>query len=110
MRGSQVWGTEMTQLERIEHFEKIFDETSAAVDNLSVALENYAAAQKKYSELLAYYGGDWLRDYDDDEAGKLPKDLKRGVLSQDGVYDLLTKNRELQARMLEVLSEIVRNR
>ncbi|MBO4401763.1 MAG: DUF4298 domain-containing protein [Selenomonadaceae bacterium] len=45
-----------------------------------------------------------------EKAGKIPKDLKRGVLSQDGVYDLLTKNRELQARLLEVLAEIVRNR
>lgn len=100
----------MTQIERIKHFEKIFDETSAAVNELERALENYSAAQKKYPELLAYYGGDWLKDYDDDEAGKLPKDLKRGVLSQDGVYDLLTKNNELQARMLETLAEIVRNR
>lgn len=96
----------MTQIERIEHFEKIFDETSAAVNELERALENYAAVQKKYSELLAYYSGEWLKDYEDDEAGKLPKDLKRGVLSQDGVYDLLTKNREL----LESLAEIVRNR
>lgn len=100
----------MTQLERIKHFEKIFDETSAAINELERALETYAAAQKKYSELMAYYSGDWLKDYEDDEAGKLPKDLKRGVLSQDGVYDLLTKNRELQARMLEVLAETVRNR
>ena len=100
----------MTQLERIEHFEKIFDETSAAVNQLEHALENYAAAQEKCSELMEYYSDEWLKDYEDDEAGKLPKDLKRGVLSQDGVYDLLTKNNELQARMLETLAGIVRNR
>lgn len=97
----------MNQIERIEHFEKIFDETSAAIDNLSAALESYSTVQEKYFELMNYYGGDWLKDYDDDEAGKIPKDLKRGVLSQDGVYDLLTKNRELQVKVLEIFADIL---
>ncbi len=40
--------------------------------------------------LTAYYeGGQWLRDYTLDEQGQLPRWLKRGVLSQDGLYDLL---------------------
>ncbi|MBQ6431773.1 MAG: DUF4298 domain-containing protein [Oscillospiraceae bacterium] len=28
-----------------------------------------------------------------DEAGKLPADLKRGVLSEDGIYNMLERNR-----------------
>ena len=40
--------------------------------------------------LLEYYeGGLWLQDYRLDELGCLPKDLKRGVLSEDGVYNFL---------------------
>lgn len=31
----------------------------------------------------------WKRDFTTDEAGLLPKDLKRGVLSEDGIYALL---------------------
>ena len=98
----------MNQIERIEHFEKIFDETSAAINNLAEAVENYAAVQEKYFELMNYYGTDWLKDYEDDEAGKIPKDLKRGVLSQDGVYNLLEKNRELQIKILEIFADILR--
>ena len=30
-----------------------------------------------------------------DEQGKLPRDLKRGVLSEDAIYNLLERNREL---------------
>lgn len=30
-------------------------------------------------------------DYEADEAGLLPADLKRGVLSQDGIDDLLER-------------------
>ena len=41
-------------------------------------------------ELVEYYeSGQWLRDYEADERGELPRDLKRGVLSQDGLWDLL---------------------
>lgn len=41
-------------------------------------------------ELTEYYGnGRWMVDYETDEAGLLPSDLKRGVLSEDGVYNLL---------------------
>ena len=42
-----------------------------------------------------YTSGEWLEDYEADEAGLLPKDMKRGVLSQDGLYDLLEEWRDL---------------
>ena len=43
-------------------------------------------------QLLDYYeGGQWLRDYELDEQGGLPTGLKRGVLSQDGVFNLLAR-------------------
>ena len=42
-------------------------------------------------ELMDYYfGGQWLEDYQADERGELPRTLKRGVLSQDGLWNLLT--------------------
>lgn len=31
-----------------------------------------------------------MEDYELDEAGLLPRELKRGILSQDGLYNLLT--------------------
>lgn len=41
--------------------------------------------------LAAYMdSGDWLRDYEADEQGLIPRCMKRGVLSQDGLYDLLS--------------------
>lgn len=42
--------------------------------------------------LRAYYeNGLWLHDYNLDEAGLLPPALKRGVLSQDAVYNFLSQ-------------------
>lgn len=86
----------MTQLERIHRMEKILDEASAAVRNLSDALERYTALQPQMRELEAYYTGPlWMKDYADDEAGRIPPDLKRGVLSEDAVYTLLQENTAL---------------
>ena len=44
------------------------------------------------------------RDFADDEAGLIPKDLKRGVLSEDAVWNVLEDSRNLNSRMEEVLN------
>lgn len=41
--------------------------------------------------LVSYYASPlWRQDYEADERGELPKGLKRGILSQDALYDFLT--------------------
>ena len=40
--------------------------------------------------LAAYLDDEWRADYEADEQGCIPKDLKRDVLSQDGLYNLIT--------------------
>ena len=100
----------MEQIERIERMEACLDVSEAAIRALSQALSAYEEAQEAYGRLSDYYGSDlWMQDYEDDEAGKLPKELKRGVLSQDAVYDLLTENRELLVRMLRLVSHALEN-
>ena len=48
------------------------------------------ALQKLLADLMDYYeNGLWLYDYELDEQGLLPPNLKRGVLSQDAVYNFL---------------------
>ena len=99
----------MTQIECIEAMEKIFDEVRAAVGSLEAALDTYEAVQDKFDQLDDYYSGDvWMEDFEADEAGKIPKNLKRGVLSEDGVYDLITRDRELNARMADILGKYLR--
>ena len=95
----------MEQLKRIEEMERRLDAYEKAIRELSEALSAFEAVQPQYRQLSDYYGSDlWMQDYEDDEAGKLPADLKRGVLSQDAVYDLITENRELLVRMLKLVT------
>lgn len=81
----------MTRIERITHMEGLLDKSTEIIARLDQALKDFAALQPDIAELEAYYTSpQWRKDFEADEAGKLPKDLKRGVLSEDGIYDLLT--------------------
>ena len=71
--------------------EQAMRDVQSALDRLSGALDALESVRQPYNALKSYYGSaQWKRDYADDEAGKLPKELPRGVLSEDGVYDLLS--------------------
>ena len=86
--------------------EQSMERASAAVTELSAALRNYAAVQDDLAALNAYYGSDeWKNDFADDEAGLLPATLKRGVLSEDGLWNLLVDHRELAERIKELASK-----
>ena len=84
-------------IERIKEMEEILDRASAVFAELEKNLSDLQSIQPDIQKLEAYYTGkDWKAVLRLDEQGKLPKDLKRGVLSEDAIYDLLEKNREMQ--------------
>ena len=100
----------MEQIARIEHMERQLEVAERAVKRLNEALEEYEAAQEALQELEAYYGSEeWKQDFADDEAGFLPKDLKRGVLSEDGIWNLLSDARELNDRLVGMLAVKTQN-
>ncbi|MCQ2552758.1 MAG: DUF4298 domain-containing protein [Clostridia bacterium] len=87
----------MQRIDRIKCMEEKFDKALKAVEELDAALENFEAVIPEIEELIAYYELNlWRRDFAADEAGKLPSDLKRGVLSEDGIYNLLSDYQRLK--------------
>ncbi|MBQ8279279.1 MAG: DUF4298 domain-containing protein [Roseburia sp.] len=79
-----------TSVARIQQMEQYFDEVLAVLENKPDCLYEDATIQKMIKELTEYMeSGQWLQDYECDERGELPEDLKRGVLAQDALYDLL---------------------
>ena len=73
--------------ERVAFYEQIFDELSMAVQEKAVLTNELKGKLQLLEEY--YTSGEWRADYEADEAGLFPVDLKRGVLSQDEVYNLL---------------------
>lgn len=65
-----------------------------------MTLDKYEKMQYAIAALSNYYSNDeWKQDFADDEAGLLPENLKRGVLSEDGIWNLLSDWRELEERL-----------
>ena len=96
----------MEQIERIKKMERCLDRASQAVIRLSATLDEYAEAQDALRQLSDYYGSDlWKHDFADDSAGLLPQDLKRGVLSEDAVWNLLEDVRDVKERMQEMVKD-----
>ena len=72
-------------IDRIQRMEEIFDTLRAGASSDPPVME-----EDLLKILLDYYtSGQWLKDYRLDEKGYLPPDVKRGVLSEDGVYNFL---------------------
>ena len=98
----------MNRIERITQMEQRMDASADVLKKLSDALSAYEQNQKDLEKLSDYYGSTlWMKDFEDDEAGKLPKDLKRGVLSEDAVYDLITDHHELVLRMARIVTKAI---
>lgn len=76
-------------INRITEMERIYVQVRNKMD-AGIDLHEDITFKKMIQTLEDYYeSGQWLKDYEADERGELPSDLKRGVLSQDGIYDLL---------------------
>ena len=100
----------MEQIERIKTMEEHLNKATEAVKALSDALDLYTEAQESIEALDDYLCSDeWEQDFADSEAGRLPSDLKCGVLSEDGIWNVVDTSRELNCQMLEIVSTMLRN-
>ena len=94
----------MDQLERIATMSSYLKSAKEACDELDAAMKALADALEKYEQelehidkLAEYYeSSEWLHDFEDDEAGLIPEDIDRGALSEDGIYDLLTDQKNVE--------------
>lgn len=86
----------MKQIKRISECEKLFDKSNEVIRQMHKAIEDFYALQPVITKLEDYYKSDWQTDFEADEEGKLPADLKRGVLSEDGLWDLLEEYQRLK--------------
>lgn len=85
------------KIKRIAQMEYLFDTVSEVVSSNPQCLHKNTIIQAMLDVLIDYYEhGQWLSDYESDEACELPADLKRGLLSQDGLYDLLYRINQIK--------------
>jgi len=86
--------------QHIYQMEHILDTANQKMDALEQKIKEYEAYQAEIQKLQAYYESQqWKDDFAMDEAGKFPAKLKRGILSEDGIYNMLERNQELLERI-----------
>ena len=88
------------RLQHIYAMENILDKATQKMDSLEKMIAEYENFQSEIKKLEAYYSSQqWKDDYAMDETGGFPEELKRGVLSQDGIWNMLERNKELAQRI-----------
>ena len=92
-------------IERITDMEQRFNRVDEALRALEIAMDTIISLEDDILELDAYYSGDeWKADFRSDELGLLPQDLKRGVLSEDAIWDLLGRVDGIKHRMIDFVT------
>ena len=88
--------------QHIYQMESLLDKATARLDTLEKIIAEYKEFQPELKKLEEYYTSQqWKDDFAMDEAGEFPDKLKRGVLSEDGIYNLLERNME----MMDLINE-----
>lgn len=83
------------QVRRITYHEELLQGLHRILSKPDASDKELSAFRGAVNALAAYYGSDeWKTDFADDEAGLLPPDLKRGVLSEDGIFNALEEYAE----------------
>lgn len=93
-------------LKRVQEMEDRYNAVGRAVDGLDEAISEFKKTRPDLAGLKEYMDcGQWKVDFEADEAGEIPAEVKRGVLSEDGLYDLLQRADRIVAFAKEVLGQ-----
>ena len=98
----------MNQIEKLTDLETKLNNSNKIIKELEKQLNQLKKIQKDINELNKYYGSkEWYKDLEDYEKNKL-KNINVGILSEDAIYDLINKNKELGITLLEIGTKIIK--
>ena len=99
----------MKQKERIEKMEKILSNSSKLLEELEEVLNKLEKDSKNYDELIKYYySKNWSKDKEDFEKDLLPDIESAYVLTEDGIYDMMTSSSGTAIHMLELATKMLK--
>ena len=84
--------------------EKRMRRAGKILKSMEYALDEWDMMCSDLKILNKYLGSEeWKADLKADEDGLLPESLRRGVLSEDGIWNLLVDHRVLMQRLYEMI-------
>ncbi len=101
----------MNDYTHITKMENIMKSHEDALQSLEKTLDFFQNHMDDYKSLIEYYySAQRNQDLSDDENHLIPDDLSRGVLSEDGIFDLITDYYDAGIRMIELGLQLIKNR
>ena len=98
------------ELARIRRLEALYEEWAEVLPRLQAAQREWRTAHARLQELRHYYfNGEWRRDYEADEAGRLPEDMPRGILCEDTLYNAFIAERELALEWVQLGAQALKD-
>lgn len=93
----------------ISEFEKNLEFQQNVLENLENVLNTMKKSLVEYEKLVEYYYSDQRdKDLEADQKGEIPKNLKRAVLSEDEIYNMMIGYRESAIKMLEIATAMLK--
>ena len=94
-------------IERVKRMEEASHRVEEMLSRLNQGLDDYSQVQHEIEMLEKYLDSkQWQADFEADEAGKLPADMPRGVLSEDGLYNLLSRVEDVKERFVDIVRDM----
>ena len=92
---------------RVRKMEDDFNMVRDIMNDMEMAVYNFEAVQRRIDRLYNYMAdGQFLKDFEADERGELPKDMPRGVLSEDALDELLIDVTLMRGRLKDLVSDV----
>ena len=101
----------MEKYKHITEMENILDEHQQKLEELNRLLDFFEQHHEEYDRLVKYYYSEQRsKDLEDDENHLIPDTLKRGVLSEDGIYNFMLDHYDTGVRMMETALKMIKAR
>ena len=94
------------RIERIQKMEAKLDDVTPKIRAFEESLENMKKVFDDIKILSDYYSNEWRKDFEADEEGKIPNNVKRGVLAEDTLYNLFSDYYQIGEDMKELSDKI----
>jgi len=92
---------------RVARYSSLFKEVEEAIKQAEVGVDMLIDQWENICTLNDYLdSGEWQADFEADERGELGKEIPRGVLSEDALYNTLDRLQDVLGQMKSIVDHV----